>query len=549
MVMKNKKNFNIAEKLHEVAGRRGDETALVEPQGQVSRRYSFQDLAQNSTGFAARLSAAGICPGDRVILMVRPSMEFVCLSFALFELGAVVILIDPGMGYRNLLRCIESVRPEILIGVPKGILFSRIFSAPFRTLRRRICVGPSFLGLLARSLTGLVAANASSPLFVAEKDDLAAIIFTTGSTGPPKGVQYTHGIFHAQLKIIRDYYGIGPGEVDQPAFPLFALFSTALGARAVIPDMDPSRPAHVDPQKFIRTLLDEQVTYSFGSPAIWNVVSRYCLEQKIVLPVGKILMAGAPVSGELIERVRQIIPEDGEIHTPYGATESLPIASISGGEILQECWSLTGEGKGVCVGRSLPEISIAIISSVEGPIARWQDVELLPEGEIGEIVVTGPVVTRAYDHNQEETRLAKIKDGDSFRHRMGDMGYFDGRGRLWFCGRKAHVVQTTEGPLYTICCEGIFNTHPGVLRSALVGIGKPGAQKPVLLVEKQVGVETQTLLAELQELAGRHRLTRGITLFLVHPDFPVDIRHNAKIFREKLAQWAAREIGGCSKGL
>ena len=549
MNKKNKKNFNIAEKLHEVAGRRGSEIALVDPQDRKNQRFSFQDLADSADSFADRLSAAGICPGDRVMLMARPSMEFVCLSFALFELGAVVILIDPGMGYRNLLRCIESVRPEILIGIPRGILFSRIFPAPFRTLRRRICVGPSFLGLLGRSLSGLVAGKKAPQPFVAQENDPAAIIFTTGSTGPPKGVQYTHGIFHAQLKLIHEYYGIGPGEVDQPAFPLFALFSTALGARAVIPDMDPSRPAQVDPQKFIRTLLDEQVTYSFGSPAIWNVVSRYCLEQNIVLPVKKILMAGAPVSGELIERVSRIMPEDGEIHTPYGATESLPIASISGREIVKECWSLTGEGKGVCVGRSLPGMTLSIIRPVDGPVARWQDVEPLPEGDIGEIVVKGPVVTRAYDHNEQETRLAKIKDGDSFRHRMGDMGYFDGRGRLWFCGRKAHVVQTKDGPMYTICCEGIFNTHPGVVRSALVGIGQPGAQRPVLLVEKQAGVDTQILLSELQELAGRHRLTRGIRLFLVHPDFPVDIRHNAKIFREKLAQWAAREIGGCSQGL
>ncbi len=549
MNKKNKQNFNIAEKLHEVASGRGKEIALIDPQGRNTLRYSFQDLVDTATSFANRLSTAGIHPGDRVMLMVRPSMEFVCLSFALFELGAVVILIDPGMGYRNLLRCIESVRPEILIGLPKGILFSRIFSAPFRTLRQRICVGFSLFGLLGHSLTGLVAGKKAPQLFVARENDPAAIIFTTGSTGPPKGVQYTHGIFHAQLKLIREYYRIGPGEVDQPAFPLFALFSTALGARAVLPDMDPSRPAQVDPQKFIRTLLGEQVTYSFGSPAIWNVVSRYCLEHKIVLPVRKILMAGAPVSGELIERVSHIIPKDGEIHTPYGATESLPIASISGREIVKECWSLTGEGKGVCVGRALPGITLSIIRSVDGPIARWQDVEPLPEGNIGEIAVKGPVVTRAYDHNQEETRLAKINDGDSFWHRMGDMGYFDAKERLWFCGRRAHVVQTTDGPMYTICCEGIFNTHPGVLRSALVGIGQSGFQRPVLLVEKQTGVDSRTLLSELQELAGRHSLTQGITLFLVHPDFPVDIRHNAKIFREKLAQWAAREIGGCSQGL
>lgn len=542
-------NFNIAGKLHEVAGQQGKEIALVEPQGRRSRKYSFQDLSRNSTDCIARLSAAGIRSGDRVMLMTRPSMEFVCLTFALFELGAVVILIDPGMGYRNLLRCIASVRPDILIGIPKAILFSRVFPGHFRTVRRRICVGSSFCRLLGQLPTSPKAVRRSPESFVAGENDLAAIIFTTGSTGPPKGVQYTHGIFHAQLRLIREYYRIGPGEVDQPAFPLFALFSTALGARAVIPDMDPSRPARVDPQKFIRTLLAEQVTYSFGSPAIWNVVSRYCLEQGIVLPIKKILMAGAPVSGELIERVSRIMPRDGEIHTPYGATESLPIVSISGREILKECRHLTGEGKGVCVGRTLPGITVEVVRPVDGPIACWQDVEVLPRGEIGEVVVRGPVVTRAYDRNEEETRQAKIIDGESFWHRMGDMGYFDHKNRLWFCGRKAHVVQTGRGPMYTICCEGIFNTHPGVLRSALVGVGKPGDQLPVVLVEKQAGTETGPLLAGLRELAGNYPLTQEITTFLVHPDFPVDIRHNAKIFREKLALWATKKIGGCSQGL
>ena len=437
-------DYNIALALQDVVTAQGEDVGLVSRCGKGYQSWTFGQLQDNSMQYASALQKAGVKQGQRVMLMVRPSMEFVCLTFALFRLGAVVILIDPGMGYRNLRRCIGRVRPDVLVGIPAAQLFSRVFSVPFKTVKIRICVGPSF-GVLGKSLQELCKGGKRELApFTAGKNDLAAIIFTTGSTGPPKGVQYTHGIFHAQLQLIRDYYGIGSGQVDQPGFPLFALFSTALGACAVIPDMDPAKPAQVDPARFIRSIIDHQVTYSFGSPAIWNEVSRYCLEQNIVLPLQKILMAGAPVSGELIERVAQIMSSDGEIHTPYGATESLPIASIRGSEILSETWLETSQGKGACVGRSLPGNDIRIIRTVEGPIRYWEDIELVPPFEIGEIVVKGPVVTHAYDNNLEENALSKITDGTSFWHRMGDMGYLDGKGRLWFCGRKAHRVMTAK---------------------------------------------------------------------------------------------------------
>ncbi|NOQ45668.1 MAG: AMP-binding protein [Desulfobulbaceae bacterium] len=534
---------NIANALKEVATALPDEIALVVRRKNVYRNWTFHELQESSTRFAADLSSEGINRGDRVMLMIKPSMEFVCLTFALFQLGAVVILIDPGMGYKNLLRCIGSVQPDVLIGIPKAQLFSRIFRTPFATVHTRICVGPTF-GLLGKSFAGITIKPAADFTgYIAAEDDLAAIIFTTGSTGPPKGVQYSHGIFHAQLGLIHDYYGIRSGDVDQPAFPLFALFSTALGAKAVLPDMDAAKPARVDPAKFIRSIIDQRVTYSFGSPAIWNVVSRYCLAQGVVLPIKKILMAGAPVSGELVERVQKIMASDGEIYTPYGATESLPIASISGTEIVQQTWPLTRQGRGACVGRPLHGIDIRIIRPQEGPVERWQDVVELDADQIGEIVVQGPVVTCAYDHNDAETRLAKITGGDGFWHRMGDMGYFDDQGRLWFCGRKAHRVLTHEKVMYTIPCEAVFNEHPEVWRSALVGVGKSGGKRPVLIVElKEKDARSGTLLDELQELARGHKLTETIDTFLVHPSFPVDIRHNAKIFREKLALWAEEQL-------
>lgn len=535
--------YNIAGALHKIAAQAKNRIAIVTGTKGRYREWSFVDVLANSNRYANGLCQLKVQRGDRVMLMVRPSMEFICLSFALFQLGAVVILIDPGMGYKNLLKCIGAVRPDVLIGIPQAQLFSRLFYKPFTTVTKRICVGPSF-GFLGVSLQRLVREQ-SDTFFPAkvQPDELAAVIFTTGSTGPPKGVQYTHGIFSSQLELIRSFYKIGPGDVDQPGFPLFALFATALGATAVIPDMDPTRPAQVDPERFIRSIIDKKVSYSFGSPAIWNVVSRYCIERDIVLPVKKILMAGAPVSGELVRRVAHIMAPDGEIYTPYGATESLPTTSITGHEIIEQTWPLTRIGKGACVGRPLPGMTIAVIAPVDGPVDNWQDVRQLDAGMIGEIVVNGPVVTPAYDHNETETAAAKIMDGDTLWHRMGDMGYLDEDGRLWFCGRKAHRVLAADGPMYTICCEAICNEHPAVLRSALVGIGPAGNQQPVMIVElKDKGRHQESLYSELLALTQRNSQTVQIKQFMVHTGFPVDIRHNAKIFREKLSEWAANRL-------
>jgi acyl-CoA synthetase (AMP-forming)/AMP-acid ligase II len=542
---------NIAAALVSAAQQTPERVALVDRAGSGGRHTTFAALLALVARHAEFLRDQGIGPGDRVMLMVRPSLEFISLAFALFSLGSVVILIDPGMGYRNLLRCIGAVQPSALVAIPQGQLFSRIFRQPFRTVRRRVCVGSAW-GLLGVELPGADHQHREVTIAPTQETDLAAIIFTTGSTGPPKGVQYQHRIFAAQLTQIKEYYGIGPGEIDQPAFPLFALFSIALGATAMIPIMDPTRPAQVDPEKFIRTITDYQVTYSFGSPAIWNRISRYGKERGLTLAsLNKVLMAGAPVSGELIARLQGILPPRAEIHIPYGATEALPIVSITGREVLAETWTLTCKGQGACVGRPLPGIEVRVIAIAPGEItASAATMQPLPAGEVGEIIVRGPVVTASYDHNANENRLAKIADGEGFWHRMGDLGYLDHSGRLWFCGRKAHRVITPRGPLYTICCEAIFNNHPLVSRSALVGVEErmparaegrgPGTMRPVVIVELKATIqEPRQLFAELRQLALSHDHTKEIEHFLIHPSFPVDIRHNAKIFREKLAVWAA----------
>jgi acyl-CoA synthetase (AMP-forming)/AMP-acid ligase II len=476
--------------------------------------------------------------------MVRPGFEFIGLTFALFKIGAVPVMIDPGMGVRRMLECIRSVDPQAFIGIPLAHVVRVIRRKPFRTVKRVVTVGRRwFWG--GPTLDELHAGASKDPIMAkTARDEAAAILFTSGATGPAKGAVYEHGMFDAQVRLIRDRYGIEPGEVDLPAFPLFALFSTAMGMTSVIPDMDPSRPATVDPAKIVEAVRDHSVTNTFGSPAMWKRVAAFCVKNDIKLPtLRRVLIAGAPVPWDVIDRLHRVLGPDADVHTPYGATESLPVSSISGREVLG-ARSEGSSGVGICVGGALPGIEVRFLRVTDEPIARWSDDLAVADGEFGEIVVAGEVVTKQYYGLERATALAKIRDGVRVWHRMGDIGYRDKQGWIWFCGRKAHRVVTGSGTMLTVPCEAVFNEHPDVSRSALVGVGPPDRRTPVIIVEPEPGRfprrgRVPAFREELIALADENDLTRSISRVLFHPGLPVDIRHNAKINREKLAVWAA----------
>ena len=545
---------NIAARLREAAERLPSKRAVVFPEGrdrlgQVTYAHlTFQQLDRDSDAYARGLGRIGIGRGVKTLLMVRPSLEFFSLTFALFKVGAVPVLIDPGMGKERLLHCIAGAEPDALIGIPLAHLARIIHRKFFRTVKHAVTVGRRwFWG--GHSLDQLKD-EAPEPFALAptRPDELAAILFTTGSTGPAKGVEYEHSMFDAQCTLIRETYGMGEEDIDLPTFPLFALFSVALGMTAVVPEMDPTRPAEVDPRNIIEAIHDHGCTFSFGSPALWRRVTAYCVEHAIKLPsLRKVLMAGAPVEPAVHERFRKILPDGAETHTPYGATESLPASDMTGSEVLAETAEATQQGKGTCVGRPVHEVTVDVIRLTDDEIPEWSDDLLLPTGQIGEIVVKGPTVTKRYYNNEEATRLAKMRDGDVIRHRIGDLGYKDEKGRLWFCGRKSHRVETQKGIMYSVCCEAIFNQHPEVKRSALVGVGGRPNQTPAIIIEPDrmpaTGSEEQALARELLELGAKSALTEDIEHVLFHLSFPVDIRHNAKIFREELAAWASERLG------
>jgi acyl-CoA synthetase (AMP-forming)/AMP-acid ligase II len=448
-----------------------------------------------------------------------------------------------------LLKCLQEVDPEGFVAVPMVHAIRSTMRRRFPHARLNVTVGRRwFWGGTTLSKLREHDSKSFQPVSTSAEDP-AAIIFTTGSTGVPKGVLYRHGNFDRQVTEIRDFYGIKPGEIDLSGFPLFALFNTGMGVTTVLPEMDFTRPADVDPRNIIEAVHDWQCTQAFGSPALWNQVAPYCEQHQIELgSLKRVLSAGAPVPAHVLSRVKLLIHPGGDIHTPYGATEALPVASISATEVLRETAARTRDGQGTCVGRKFPGIAWKIIRISDKPIAKIDEIEELPPGEIGELIVRGDVVTRQYVTRREANALHKIADGDGVWHRMGDVGYFDAQQRFWFCGRKAHRVITPEETLFTIPCEAISNNHPRVYRSALVGVGPPGQQRPVLIVETwpeqkvTSAADIQKLLAEVRELASKHPRTQSIRDFLHHPQFPVDIRHNSKIFREQLAVWAAKQL-------
>ncbi len=541
---------NIATELLRMASEHPRMPAVITPCGYDQRGKrcytidSFARLAARSRAMAVALQRLGIRQGMRCVLMVRPGVDMFALSFGLFRLGAVPVLVDPGMGVENLKSCLQEAEPEAFIGNGKAQIGRLLYNWGKPTLRIIISTGRRWCWGGYSLPQALAHAHDNSPLQEAEvqAEDMAAILFTSGSTGVPKGTVYSHRNFMAQVKALRQTYGIQPGDVDLPTFPLFALFAPALGMTAVIPDMDFTRPGAVDPRVLVEAIDDFSVTSMFGSPALIRRLAAYGEQSGIKLPTLKrVISAGAPVPADVLQGFVPMLTQEATVYTPYGATEALPVCSIDHRTILGETATATACGKGICVGQPVEGVSLRIIAISDEPIEQWSEDLCLADGEIGEITVQAAQVTRYYYQRQSSTALAKIIDGDGFWHRMGDLGYRDAQGRIWFCGRKSHRVVTDDAVLFTIPCEGIINTHPDVFRSALVGIQRHNKTVPVMCVELRQPAdrgEHYRIRRELLALAAEHAITQSIDTILFHPGFPVDIRHNAKIFREKLAVWA-----------
>ena len=541
-------SHNVARHLRQIAQERPHVTAIkspvsLGPDGHIGyHTSSFGELDSLSDAAARLFRSAGIAPGDHVLLALRPGQDLIVGMYGLLKAGGIPVALDPGMGLGMLLKCIAKTRPTALIGIRRATLFSHLPIDAFSSLKTRVTVGDS---TWYRSME---AARSQRPgtIHEAKIEDTAAVLFTSGSTGTPKGVVYTHGMLDAQVTLVRNTFGITKGEIDLPLLPVFALFNPALGVTTVTPWMNPARPASADPEPILEAIQSERITTSFGSPTLWDILSRAAESRNITLSsLHRIMIAGAPVPPGLLSRLSRVAP-NATVHTPYGATECLPVTNIQSAEILSETGAGARRGQGTCVGRPATGVEIRVIREEDGPLDQLEHATPCAPGEIGEILATGPTVTRNYNRNPEATALAKTVDAQGRTwHRMGDLGAIDERGRLWFHGRRAEKLETSDGSMTTESVEPSFSDHNDVRRCALIGLGPRGKQRAVLVVEPRRMPtdyrEAKVLVDDLRHHASANRHSARVAAIVFQRALPTDIRHNAKIHRLNVTRtWNAR---------
>ncbi len=541
--------MNIADLFEKQAKKHPTKVAVKAPKNsffsKTCDQLTFEEFQKRSELYSSQFTKHGLRKGMKVLMFIKPSLDFSVITFSLFKIGAVPIFIDPGMGRKNFFNTIKSISPEAMVAIPKVYLLRFFFKSIFKSIKSSFTVGKyqfsntiSILNWKNQKITE------DKEKIKINDQDLAAILFTSGGTGPPKGVEYTHHIFAKQTQMLRDLFNLTHEDIDLPGFPLFSLFTMSMGMTSVIPEMDPSKPSKVNPKKIIKNIIEHQTTFIAGSPAIWDKVGAYCLKHGIKLKdVKYLVMFGAPVSPKIHETWEKILP-NGTTYTPYGATECLPISCISGLELKGDKTLKNKKGLGTCIGRPLPEVRVRIIEQEEKIISTIDQVNFRPPFEIGEIIVRSEVVTKSYHSLDEQTKKAKINDKEGLWHRMGDLGYFDDQGFLWFCGRSAHKVLIAGKIHSPIQYEAIINNIPEVRRSALIPYGKKAAI--IIEPEKQKHLYSffnKSLKETILSVAKENNKTKNIIKVFLKKSFPVDVRHNIKIDRIKLCKEFCKEYG------
>jgi len=513
-----------------IAQRRGDPTdAVVElgPDG-PSRTISFGQLNSRVENIAAGLAAHGVGPGDRIALLVPPGVDLTAVLYGLWRRGAIAVVVDAGLGLQGIRTALRSAGPKYVIGAFRGLAAARTMGLAAQF----ISVGDVPGMKVTATLADIEALGGQSPLpDPPTAEDPAAIVFTSGATGPAKGVLYLHGQLQAQREALASLYGITTADRLVAAFGPFALMGAALGIPAAVPDMDLTAPRTLTAQAMAAAVAAVDATLVFASPAALANIASTRVGVTPMSDVRLLLSTGAPVPAALLQEVLKLMPQ-AQAHAPYGMTEVLPVADIDLIEMQK-----VGLGNGTCVGRPVPGVTVALSAldahgEATGPLVG-------DPGVTGEICISAAHTKQRYDRLWVTERAASRDPG---WHRSGDVGHFDDDGRLWVEGRLVHVIVTAAGPVTPVGLELRVEQIPAVTRAAAVGVGPRGAQQVVIVCEVPGG---QTGLAPngLRE-AVRTVLDLEIPAVLLVQALPVDIRHNSKIDRLRVGRWAQRVLAG-----
>lgn len=523
---------------------RPDAVAVVVPgeqRGTTAVSVTFRSLWRLVQQYRRGLRARGMLKGDRVLMLVPPGVEFLAFTLAILGNGGIPVFVDPGVGAENLKRCIDNAGVIGVVSVPRALPLRALWFRQFQTVRYH-CVVSEALPLPGTSGVFRAQFEADEEPEV-ERTGVEMIAYTSGGTGVPKGVLFTPEMLTDQLAVFRSVFGFGKGQVDLPLLPIFSLFDVALGITAVIPPLDPAKPLLFDPERMAEVIDAYRITSSFGSPTLWKKLSEWARAQgRTFGSLERVLIAGAPVADDVLAAVQDVVP-NGSVFVPYGATEALPVSVTSATDRLKaRKLEESNDGQqGLPIGAAVPGVTIRVmpVGTAATPNG-WG--EPCAAGEIGELWVSGPTVSPGYLHATSDRTTKRIVEGTRW-HALGDVGYVGRSGMAYFCGRLAHVVLTGR-LLCPIPVERIVNQLGGVKRSALVSLGDGVAGVVVEPTDAAILADT----ARVDDLVGRVKsalasapLTTDITSVFVHPSFPVDGRHNAKIFRDKLSVWAQNE--------
>lgn len=536
----------IADQVLQIARTDPGRTALVHAHhrpllGPRYERFTYAELSRRAESLAVGLRSIGVQEGTLCSFMVPPCFESLVIGVALWRIGAVTVGIEPhSHGLRRVARCLAKVGPEVFIGTPRAHAGRIAFGWGKDTIRTNIMVARSAPPGM-RTLESLIGEPVAEPRAAAvAPEDPTVIAFTTGSTGEPKPTVLRQRNFASLIAKVKQQWGFREGDrvVDMPTFPMFWIIGLSTGGTVVVPPMDFTvhGPGDADPARLIRTIGDCGVESMFASPALLENLADHARREGMTIPsLRRIVAGGAEIQGPLFAKVKAVLGPDAEMYSDYGATEALPVSEIAGTTVLEETWPLTEQGHGVCAGPPLPGVEVRIIEATDGVIPGIAAAQELPVGAVGEIIVRSPHISEDYYRAPDATAENKIPDGDLAWHRIGDLGWLDDSGRLWLCGRKSHRVRTATGDLYPLRCEPVFNAHPAVRRSALVGVEYQGRIVPTICIERSSSVAAADLEVELLDLAASLAATRPIERVVFMDRLPVDQRHNAKIDRPAIA--------------
>jgi len=514
---------------------RADDDAVAFVDGATGARITFRELHRRVMGVAAGLADLGLRPGDRVAMLTPPGIDLVTAVYAVWRAGGVTVVADRGLGLRGLGNAVRGARVDWVIGPRQALAAAAALR--WASGARRIAVGAAASMGAVATLDELSRSTAALP-HAPEPDDEAAVLYTSGATGPAKGVRYRHHQLAAQRDALAATYAITRADTLVAAFAPFALYGPALGIASTIPDVDVTKPGTLTAEALGAACASVGATIVFASPAaLANVVRTATGRDARLDRVRLALSAGAPVPVATLRAMAGLVPS-AEWHTPYGMTECLPVADISLTQI-----EAAGEGRGVCVGHPVPGASVTVAAL---GFDASTPVEPVSPGTTGELLVRTPWLSDGYDRRWATEHHARPVDADGARwHRTGDVGHLDADGNLWVEGRSVHVIDADTGPITPVPLEVAVERLDGIDRCAAVGVGPRGCQVLVIVVERPTQRDRDDGLAD-PVVAGRVRSAVGhpVAAVLQVSSLPVDIRHNTKIDRTLVATWAADVLAG-----